>query len=208
MELSDGKTERASGDRRLTVIARDAASGKWRLFERPLEIVTAMRVEDVRPALEKIEAECARNGRYAAGFVSYEASPAFDGALTTQPPDRFPLVWFGIYEDVRDRSLEECHERAQDGFWPWTSSVSAERYAQVFEQIQNLIRRRRHIPGQLHLSAAHAADVGSLRTVLCSSSPRIARRLARTSTRATGLSAARHRSCSSIARVRPSSRGP
>jgi len=44
----------------LTVIVRDAASGKWRQFLRPLDIVTALRPEEVLPALRKIEAECTR----------------------------------------------------------------------------------------------------------------------------------------------------
>ena len=82
----------------MTVIIRDAASGKWRLFEQPLEVVVAHRVEDVVSALEKIEHACATQGRHAAGFLSYEASPAFDAALATRTPDAFPLLWFGVYE--------------------------------------------------------------------------------------------------------------
>ena len=125
----------------MTVLARDAQSGTWRIFERPLEIVTARRVEDVLPALAKIEAECTRNQRYAAGFLSYEASPAFDSALTTRPPDHFPLLWFGIYSDVRDGSLEDF-DAPLPGLADeaWTPSVSAARYADVFERLQELIR--------------------------------------------------------------------
>ncbi len=125
----------------MRVIVRDAASGKWRLFERPLEIVTASRVEDVLPALQKIEAECTRNQRYAAGFLSYEASPAFDSALTTRPPDNFPLLWFGIYSEARDRSLEDFDARLSTlADEVWTTSVSPARYNEVFEQLQELIR--------------------------------------------------------------------
>jgi para-aminobenzoate synthetase/4-amino-4-deoxychorismate lyase len=148
MESSDRPLERGSGDRRLTVIARDARSGKWRLFERPLEVVTANRVEDVLPAMAKIEAECTRNTRYAAGFLSYEASPAFDRALTTRPPDHFPLLWFGIYSEVHDRSLEDFDRSLEDfdaaasaaAGEVWTPSVSAARYADVFDRLQELIR--------------------------------------------------------------------
>lgn len=107
----------------MTVIVRDAASGKWRQFLRPLDIVTALRPEEVLPALRKIEAECTRNQRYAAGFLSYEASPAFDAALTTRPPDAFPLLWFGLYDAVDDRALEDFA-----------------RYTEIFEQLQELIR--------------------------------------------------------------------
>jgi para-aminobenzoate synthetase/4-amino-4-deoxychorismate lyase len=88
----------------LTVIVRDAASGKWRLFERPLEIVSVSDRGDVLPALQKIEDECARHHRYAAGFVSYEAASAFDPALKTQRAGDFPLLWFGVYETAEQRT--------------------------------------------------------------------------------------------------------
>jgi para-aminobenzoate synthetase/4-amino-4-deoxychorismate lyase len=126
----------------LTVIARDAGSGTWRLFERPLEIVTATHITDVLPALHKIENECRHLGRYAAGFLSYEAAPAFDEALKTQPPDNFPLLWFGVYDHAEERSLDELGslDHAAAPAQQWIPSISAERYSEVFEQLQELIR--------------------------------------------------------------------
>jgi para-aminobenzoate synthetase/4-amino-4-deoxychorismate lyase len=47
----------------------------------------------------------AREGRHVAGFVSYEAAPAFDGALATQKADPeaetadLPLAWFGVFAE-------------------------------------------------------------------------------------------------------------
>lgn len=123
----------------MTVIARDAASGRWRVFERPLEIVVARHVDEVIPALQKIEHEAACHQRYAAGFLSYEAAPALDAALKTQPPGDFPLLWFGIYDNALERSLDDLG-------WPrvlderWIPSISAGRYAEAFEQLQELIR--------------------------------------------------------------------
>jgi para-aminobenzoate synthetase/4-amino-4-deoxychorismate lyase len=124
----------------LTVIIRDAASGKWRLFERPTEVVVANDVGDVLPALERLERECARH-RYVAGFLSYEAAPAFDAALTTRPPDEFPLLWFGLYNTAPERTLDELgavpgglsEER-------WEPSISEDEYARVFAELQELIR--------------------------------------------------------------------
>lgn len=125
----------------MTVIVRDATSGRWRHFRRPLEIVTALRPQEVLPALRKIEAECARNQRYAAGFLSYEASPAFDAALTTRPPDACPLLWFGLYDAVDDRALEDfTRPRSPVTDEEWFPSISHARYAEVFEQLQELIR--------------------------------------------------------------------
>ena len=91
----------------MTAVVRDAASGRWRLFERPWRSSSQGTLDEVLPALERVETACARDGGYAAGFLSYEAAPAFDASLTTQPPDDFPLLWFGIYDTCLERTLEE-----------------------------------------------------------------------------------------------------
>ena len=66
-------------------------------FVDPVEIVCARRVEEVLPTLRRVQ-EAVQGGLYAAGFVAYEAAPAFDPAMAT-PTDRseLPLIWFGLY---------------------------------------------------------------------------------------------------------------
>ena len=59
--------------------AVDGAQGSL-TFSRPIRTVAAYCVEEVLPALREVEAEV-EQGLYAAGFVSYEAAPAFDEAL-------------------------------------------------------------------------------------------------------------------------------
>lgn len=78
----------------------DPEKGGWLKFSRPLGIIRAEAVSDVLPALAEIEAQVEMSGRFAAGFLSYEASPAFDPAFRTRPPGPGapPLLWFGIYE--------------------------------------------------------------------------------------------------------------
>jgi para-aminobenzoate synthetase/4-amino-4-deoxychorismate lyase len=126
----------------LTVIVRDAASGKWRLFENPLEIVTATEVDDVLPALRQIEEHCNLHHRYAAGFLSYEAAPAFDTALKTQCAHDFPLLWFGVYDTAHERTLDEIAVSSAGAVSEehWEPSISAEHYARVFDELQELIR--------------------------------------------------------------------
>ena len=191
----------------MTVFARDAASGKWRVFENPIELITARRVEEVLPALTRIEAECMSHRRHAAGFISYEASPAFDRSLTTRPPDAFPLLWFGLYDTVAERSLEELASSppddagrivqdtaGSDGGETWEPSLSAARYAEVFDILQELIRggdtyqvnftyrlraRLKSDPFALFLQLAAAqrppfgAFVDTGEWILCSASPEL-----------------------------------
>lgn len=131
------------GGRRLTAILRDAGSGMWRLFEQPRETVVARRIEDVVAAFRKVELACHDKGCHAAGFVSYEAAPAFDRALQTKPADDFPLLWFGLYDAPRDRALDEIlggHSPAPVAGQNWEPSITADRYRQAFDELQELIR--------------------------------------------------------------------
>ncbi|MCL6626311.1 MAG: aminodeoxychorismate synthase component I [Alicyclobacillus shizuokensis] len=69
------------------------------VFTQPEDIITAATVPEVLSALDRVKAACAA-GYYAAGYIAYEASPAFDPALATHPPVAgLPLVWFGIFRN-------------------------------------------------------------------------------------------------------------
>lgn len=65
-------------------------------FGEPARIVTTDDPGRVRAALAEVEAE-ARRGRWAAGFVSYEAAPGLDAALAVRGAPG-PLLWFGIHD--------------------------------------------------------------------------------------------------------------
>ena len=49
--------------------------------------------------MQYLEGAVRTNGWYAAGFVSYEASRAFDPALGGKAAGDFPLLWFGLYPE-------------------------------------------------------------------------------------------------------------
>lgn len=71
---------------------------RWLLYQNPETIITARSLEDVLPALILIEKHVETDHAFAAGFLSYEAGPAFDKALKTHPQTDFPLLWFGLYK--------------------------------------------------------------------------------------------------------------
>ncbi len=62
-----------------------------------MRIVAAFRLDEVVPALEEVQRET-NEGRYAAGFVCYEAAHAFDPAMPALELPDLPLVWFGIFD--------------------------------------------------------------------------------------------------------------
>lgn len=70
---------------------------QWWHFTNPQAIYQAHTLADVWPALQAVEQQVNTHGLYAAGFVNYEAAPAFDPALTACAPAPSPLLWFGLY---------------------------------------------------------------------------------------------------------------
>ena len=64
--------------------------------------IAATRVEDVIPALIRVE-QAAATGLWAVGYVGYEAAPAFDPNLVVRSRlpgsmhNDLPLVWFGLF---------------------------------------------------------------------------------------------------------------
>ena len=71
---------------------------KARLYASPTQEIVAWRVEDVRPALDRLQ-QAVRDGRHAAGFLAYEAGYALDPALVAAfRPAGGPLLWFGLFD--------------------------------------------------------------------------------------------------------------
>ncbi len=63
----------------------------------PVRIITTDDPARVRAALSEVDAE-ARRGRWAAGFVAYEAAPGLDPALAVRRAGTGRLLWFGIHD--------------------------------------------------------------------------------------------------------------
>lgn len=78
-----------------------------------------------------------REGLFAAGYVSYEAAPALDPALTTQAPSSLPLVCFGLFSAVENAAPLE------DGTLPasvtWTPALSKDMHAQGVTKVREAI---------------------------------------------------------------------
>lgn len=68
-----------------------------RTFADPAEIIVARNLDEIRPALRRIHA-ATRAGRYAAGYLAYEAAPAFDAVAKTRTAGPAPLLAFGIFD--------------------------------------------------------------------------------------------------------------
>jgi len=113
-------------------------NAQWLDFTEPVEVMSTRRHDEVIPALHRIE-HAVQKGLYAAGFVTYEAAPAFDPALRTKEPGPLPLLWFGLYEKFHDlgptlRGLPESSVPQH-----WQADTSKDEYDKAIARIKELI---------------------------------------------------------------------
>lgn len=106
-----------------------------RSFSDPAAIVSAQTIEEVLPALEQV-ATHVREGCYAAGYVAYEAAPAFDAALVAHAPADLPLVWFGIYTAP---PKSDARTAADYSVGTWEPRVNEEDYRLAVQGIREYI---------------------------------------------------------------------
>ena len=122
------------------VLIHDPSLGRWLAFEHPIRILTTSRPDDVLPLLREVEAAVNGEKLYAAGFLSYEAAPAFDPALTVRPdPSGFPLLWFGLYQEPSSWNPRDPAPLSLDPPLHWTPSLSRDDYAQVIARIRDYL---------------------------------------------------------------------
>ncbi|MDH4116935.1 MAG: aminodeoxychorismate synthase component I [Acidimicrobiia bacterium] len=107
----------------------------------PDRVVEATSLDEVGPALAAVQAEV-EAGRWVAGWVTYEAAPAFDPALHVRPVkstavDGLPYVWFGVFAD---RGPATPLPRSGYTLGEWTPRESAARHHAGVETIRGHIR--------------------------------------------------------------------
>ncbi len=80
----------------------------WLKFAQPRRVIVTEKLAEVRESLEEVERLVEENGWTAAGFIGYDAAPAFDPAMKVIPSNNFPLLWFGLYDTFQTvEALEE-----------------------------------------------------------------------------------------------------
>jgi para-aminobenzoate synthetase / 4-amino-4-deoxychorismate lyase len=118
----------------------DPRRGRSVRFEGLQRRIEARALADVAPAVAELQREVAA-GRHAAGFIAYEAAPAFDAALATrEPAPDLPLLWFEVYRRrIEGEPLAAIAGSAGYELGTLAASASRERYAANVREILELI---------------------------------------------------------------------
>jgi len=179
-------------------LIQDPAAGGWWRFSEPRKVLVAARLEEVLPMLSEAQDRVDRDGLWAAGYLSYEAGPAFDPAIAARASGPTPLLWFALYPKPQLVHLADRALAAPMPKYAWAPSVARDEYHRSIARIRELIsagdtyqvnytlRLRAPMeeePMELFLRMVHANDpaysayIDCGRSVVCSASPELFLRL-------------------------------
>jgi para-aminobenzoate synthetase / 4-amino-4-deoxychorismate lyase len=129
-------------------------------FSQPERVIVAHDVSEVVAAIRAVE-EGTRQGFYAAGFIAYEAAPAFDDALVTQPQTQRrtrvdeaeqPLVWFGLFRGPQppppppptapaSSDANPATPASATASWRWEPDITRDDYRAGIDAVKEAIAR-------------------------------------------------------------------
>lgn len=119
------------------VILQDKQGARWLHFDDPLQVFMTSDLIKIPQLLIEIESKVEEQGLFAAGYISYEAAPAFDAALLVRPPSSQPLIWFGLYE--RPNSSTDLAPCGPYQVGEWQASISRTEYDAAIDSIKQHI---------------------------------------------------------------------
>jgi len=109
-------------------------------FREPVKIIQTHRLNEVEGVFNELE-QVTQEGYYVAGYVAYEAAPAFDAAYrVNQQGIIMPLVWFGVFEQPVTRA-PACVDTPHFNVSDWKIETQYDAYQTNMEHIRHAIER-------------------------------------------------------------------
>ena len=113
-------------------------NGKNILFTKPVRIITTRKLSEVIPALSDV-CNAVKTGLYAAGYIAYEAAPAFDPAYQVCSKGYMPLIWFALFESPEFIEQNEQSSFGSYNIGTWEPNITRTDYNQNIDKIKNVI---------------------------------------------------------------------
>ena len=121
------------------IVLRDHGNSEWLEFGVPVDVLTAQSTDAVVPILSEIERRTREDGLFAAGYVSYEAAPGFDAALTTRTQGEIPPLCFGLFQRPQRLDSLPVADAATASPNSWQMTTSQQDYLVRFQEIKRQI---------------------------------------------------------------------
>lgn len=119
------------------LIIHDPQKSNWLLFKDPVDQIIAHEHDSIIPCLNKAEL-LTEKGYYVAGFLTYEASPAFEPEIPVFKNPSLPLIWLGIFRNPYEISLEADTQSAISPL-NWTPLLTRKSYNNCIAEIKEYI---------------------------------------------------------------------
>jgi para-aminobenzoate synthetase / 4-amino-4-deoxychorismate lyase len=105
-------------------------------FSHPIKILQTNELNEIPEIMRQIE-NYVNRGFYAAGYISYEAAPAFDRNMSVNESTQMPLIWFGLFsEPTLPRQVRSITDIPQ---LSWKMETSKKEYEEAFSEIHHQI---------------------------------------------------------------------
>ena len=121
------------------ILLRNKKNASWLKFCNPRYVYTSTDLSEVKRILQEIQTKVEKDGLYAAGYLSYEAAPAFDPAFIVHDKPILPLLCFGVYEEVEELSTIADDRPSCNDDLKWTLDTSKDCYEKKFLYIKQQI---------------------------------------------------------------------
>lgn len=108
-------------------------------FRDPVEVFTTNDINEVKPLLKKMHA-ATESGDYLAGYLSYEAAPAFDQYLRVNHEPSMPLMWFGRFKKPTEVTAHTLDDGQAYQVSDWKIAMSYQRFQTRIDAIKAAIK--------------------------------------------------------------------
>ena len=107
-------------------------------FTNPNRIFTTDQIDQVIPLLEQLELEH-KQGKYLAGYLSYEAAQAFEPNYRTEKQVEMPLLWFASFDQPVELTIKK--PKTTYTISRWQPTMTKQQYYDRIETIKAAIER-------------------------------------------------------------------
>lgn len=148
----------------------DSDEEAWLRFTGASSVHIAKTSDDVALVLDTIETACSK-GKYAVGYVSFEAASAFDSALVHHPAGSLPLAAFAIFDQAEEAYPGDMEPRSEP--LDLAPVIGESNFGDSIQQIKYYLRSgdSYQVNFTHRLKGKTTASPGSIFSFLCRAQP-------------------------------------
>ena len=122
------------------IILRNKKDDSWSIFSSPLQVLFTHDLNQVKDVLNEVQNKVEKKNLIAAGYLSYEAAPAFDNAYCVNEKGNLPLICFGLFKNYKIEKTLESHSLESAEAIEWAITTDRTLYENYLQYIKDQIK--------------------------------------------------------------------